>query len=106
MSLTKLSLAGNSHFALPRESLVSDIPPGDGKTAILFLQCSLLCSPAGGWIETEAKGDELAEQLGSPFPHTYAVFDNFHFFHGACLPMPAPLYFSRLFSSFKRTDRE
>jgi hypothetical protein len=38
MSLTKLSLDGNTVF-LPRESLVSDIPAGDGKMANLFLQC-------------------------------------------------------------------
>ncbi len=32
MSLTKLSLAGNKLFPA-RESLVSDVPAGDGKTA-------------------------------------------------------------------------
>ncbi len=43
MSLTKLSLAGkNSITPVPtRESLVSDIPAGDGRTANLFLQCTL-----------------------------------------------------------------
>jgi hypothetical protein len=49
MSLTKLSLAGNSYSKLfpakesllfpTRESLVSDISAGDGKTDKLFLQC-------------------------------------------------------------------
>jgi hypothetical protein len=43
MSLTKLSLGGNYDVIyklfLPRESLVSDIPAGDGKIDILFLQC-------------------------------------------------------------------
>ncbi len=34
MSLTKLSLAGNNL----KESLISDIPAGDGKIANLFLQ--------------------------------------------------------------------
>jgi hypothetical protein len=41
MSQTKLSLDGN-HLLIPvpsRESLVSDIPAGDRKTANLFLQC-------------------------------------------------------------------
>ncbi len=38
MSLTKLSLAGNTVIKLfpARESLVSDIPAGDGKLANLF----------------------------------------------------------------------
>ncbi len=36
MSLTKLSLAGIIKFFPARESLVSDIPAGDGKTADLF----------------------------------------------------------------------
>jgi hypothetical protein len=48
MSLTKLSLAWNNLIILgresklfhARESLVSDIPAGDGKIANLFLQCS------------------------------------------------------------------
>jgi hypothetical protein len=43
MSLSKLSLAGNSliimELDLARESLVSDIPAGDGKTFNLFLHC-------------------------------------------------------------------
>ncbi len=42
MSLTKLSLGGNDLIIpAPRESLVSDIPAGDGNVANLFLQCSL-----------------------------------------------------------------
>ncbi len=36
MSLTKLFLAGNNLSIPGRESLVSDIPAGDGKTANLF----------------------------------------------------------------------
>jgi hypothetical protein len=42
---TKLSLSGNydviTDLFLPRGSLVSDIPAGDGKLVNLFLQCSL-----------------------------------------------------------------
>jgi hypothetical protein len=44
MSLTKLSLGGNNDVVYklfpPRESLVSDIPAGDGKIVNLFLQCN------------------------------------------------------------------
>jgi hypothetical protein len=40
---TKLSLGGNNEVItelfLPRESLVSDIPAGDGKLVNLFLRC-------------------------------------------------------------------
>jgi hypothetical protein len=43
MSLTKLSLGGNNDVMYtlfpPRESLVSDIPAGDGNIEKLFLQC-------------------------------------------------------------------
>ncbi len=43
MSLTKLSLGGNYdviyRLFLPRESLVSDIPAGDGNIEKLFLRC-------------------------------------------------------------------
>ncbi len=39
MPLTKLSLARNNLIIPARESLVSDIPAGDGKTSNLFLQC-------------------------------------------------------------------
>ncbi len=43
MSLTKLSMGGNNDVIYklfpPRESFVSDIPAGDGKTANPFLQC-------------------------------------------------------------------
>ncbi len=43
MLLTKLSLCGNYDVThklfLPRESLVSDIPAGDGNIEKLFLQC-------------------------------------------------------------------
>jgi hypothetical protein len=42
---TKLSLGGNNdgitELFLPRESLVSDIPAGDGKLVNLFLRCTL-----------------------------------------------------------------
>jgi hypothetical protein len=43
MSLTKLSLAGKKSI-IPGavESLVSDIPAGEGKIANLFLQCVML----------------------------------------------------------------
>ncbi len=41
---TKLSLGGNNYVMtelfLPRESLVSDIPAGDGKLMNLFLRCT------------------------------------------------------------------
>jgi hypothetical protein len=43
MSLTKLSLDGNNLYMTslfpPRESLVSDIPAGDGNIEKLFLRC-------------------------------------------------------------------
>jgi hypothetical protein len=42
MSLTKLSLAGNN-LVIPVQSLVSDIPAGDGKIYNLFLQCTASC---------------------------------------------------------------
>jgi hypothetical protein len=38
MSLTKLSLAGIFEFFPARESLVSDIPAGDGKIDNLFFK--------------------------------------------------------------------
>ncbi len=42
--ITKLSLGGNNdvitELFLPRGSLVSDIPAGDGKLVNLFLRCS------------------------------------------------------------------
>ncbi len=45
MSLTKLSQGGNYDVIYKlfpsRESLVSDIPAGDGKMANLFLQCTV-----------------------------------------------------------------
>ncbi len=44
---TKLSLGGNNEVItelfLPRGSLVSDIPAGDGKLVNLFLRCTELC---------------------------------------------------------------
>ncbi len=39
MSLTKLSLAGKNKWFTAKESLVSDIPAGDGKIVNLFIQC-------------------------------------------------------------------
>ncbi len=43
---TKLSLGGNNdvitELILPRGSLVSDIPAGDGKLVNLFLRCILV----------------------------------------------------------------
>ncbi len=46
MSLTKLSLGGNNYVIYklfpPRESLVSDIPAGDGNIEKLFLQCTYI----------------------------------------------------------------
>jgi hypothetical protein len=43
---TKLSLCGNNdvitELFLPRGSLVSDIPAGDGKLVDLFLRCELV----------------------------------------------------------------
>ncbi len=41
MSLTKLSRPGIITIFPARESLVSDIPAGDGTIANLFLQCSI-----------------------------------------------------------------
>jgi hypothetical protein len=46
MSITKLFLGGNNDVIYklfpPRESLVSDIPAGDGNIEKLFLQCNTL----------------------------------------------------------------
>jgi hypothetical protein len=41
MSLTKLFLAGKNLIIPARESLLSDIPPRDGKIGNLFLQCKV-----------------------------------------------------------------
>ncbi len=53
ISLTKLSLGGNydviDKLFLPRESLVCDIPAGDGKIAILFLKCSMSLTHLKWW---------------------------------------------------------
>ncbi len=52
MSLTELSQEGNNYIikltklSPARNSLVSDIPAGDGKTANLFLQCVVIDT---GW---------------------------------------------------------
>jgi hypothetical protein len=47
---TKLSLGGNNdvitELFLPRVSLVSDTPAGDGKRVNLFLRCSNTCRPS------------------------------------------------------------
>jgi hypothetical protein len=54
MSFTKLSLAGNN-LIIPgaaRESLVSDIPAGDGKIVNLFYSVwALLCSRFSFFLE-------------------------------------------------------
>jgi hypothetical protein len=46
MSLTKLSLGGNydaiCELFLPRKSLVTDIPAGDGNIEKIFLRCILV----------------------------------------------------------------
>jgi hypothetical protein len=42
MSLTNLSLVGNNLILPAWESVVSDIPAGDGKLANLFLQCIVI----------------------------------------------------------------
>ena len=51
---TKLSLGGNNdgitELFLPRGSLVSDIPSGDGKLVNLFLRCTVCTDPVGGWV--------------------------------------------------------
>ncbi len=56
MSLTKLSLGGNTDVMHklfpPRESLVSDILTGDGNIEKLFLQCGM-CSAGTGGSEKE-----------------------------------------------------
>ncbi len=49
--ITKLSPGGNNdvitELFLPRGSLVSDIPAGDGKLVNLFLQCTYLAVQVG-----------------------------------------------------------
>jgi hypothetical protein len=51
MSLAKLSLGGNNDVIYkifpPRESLVSDIPAGDGNIEKLFLPCNTCCKEQG-----------------------------------------------------------
>jgi hypothetical protein len=53
---TKLSLGGNNdvitELFLPRRSLVSDIPAGDGKLVNLFLRCIVI---SGGWRKEGGK---------------------------------------------------
>jgi hypothetical protein len=62
MSLTKLSLGGNNYVIYklfpPRESLVSDIPAGDGNIEKLFLRC--IYTPQEGVEGT--KGHVIAEK--------------------------------------------
>jgi hypothetical protein len=41
VTLANLSLGGNNLTISSRESLVSDIPDGDGKSDDLFLQCRM-----------------------------------------------------------------
>ncbi len=71
---TKLSLGGNNdvitELFLPRGSLVSDIPAGDGKLVNLFLRCTARqwnrqsCSgtDSSGTDNYEAKQNSAAEQ--------------------------------------------
>ncbi len=53
MSLIKLSWDGREylHYSTLRESLVSDIPAGDGKTSNLFLQCATV-QPISAMMKT------------------------------------------------------
>jgi hypothetical protein len=55
MSLAKLSLAGNNFILPGLESLVSDIPAGDGKIANIFLQCTAEQKPLLTWIKRGKK---------------------------------------------------
>jgi hypothetical protein len=68
MSLTKLSLGGNNLFMTSlfpaRESLVSDIPAGDGNIEKLFLRCIV------GNNKKSCKILKIEEQL-MPLNHTY-----------------------------------
>ncbi len=54
MSPTKLSMGGNNKVINklfpPRESLVSDIPAGDGNIEKLFLRCTLIICYCGGSV--------------------------------------------------------
>ena len=65
MSLTKLSLGGNNEVKyklfLPRESLVSVIPAGDGNIANLFLQCGVIWETQEIFVE---KGINLQVEHG------------------------------------------
>jgi hypothetical protein len=58
MSLTKLSLGGNNLYMTslypPSESLVSDIPVGDGNVEKLFLRGNLMCGDRRELEELEA----------------------------------------------------
>ncbi len=59
MSLTKLSLAGNSLIIPARESLVSDFPVGNGKIVNLFLQCICLYRiPCNQFLQYKEKDKE------------------------------------------------
>jgi hypothetical protein len=59
MSHTKLSLGGNNLYMTslfpPRESLVSDIPAGDGKTEKLFLRCPGVVDLGGKWKKSSIR---------------------------------------------------
>ncbi len=48
MSLTKFSLIGNNLLLPARESLVSDMPAGDGKIAYLFYSVTMGTAADGG----------------------------------------------------------
>ncbi len=56
MSLTKLSLAGNNIIIPARESLVSDIPAGDGKIVNPFLQCTVILLNTCAGFDTHDRG--------------------------------------------------
>jgi len=58
MSLAKLSFAGKIKIVSARESLVSDIPAGDGKTANLFLQCRKT-GEGGSGVLRNGEGEKL-----------------------------------------------
>ncbi len=67
MSLTKLSLGGNNLYMTslfpPRESLVSDIPAGDGNIEKLFLRCKLILGTVGIEKEKNLNTDPAKQHL-------------------------------------------
>jgi hypothetical protein len=73
---TKLSLGGNNdvitELFLPRGSLVSDIPAGDGKLVNLFLRCTIM-NHASFWTGQQALEDF---QLARAIRKFYAAYDH------------------------------